>query len=63
VFRFSKGQQWLNAQRTLSAEVVETSDDGREGTVEIRDYSDVLLTIWAGKAALFQQSGAWMPVG
>lgn len=59
MIRFSYGQLWLNTDRTLLAEVVETADEGHEGVLEITDRQDIVVERWAGNAALFQHVGAW----
>jgi hypothetical protein len=60
--RFSVGQKWNNKDAVYGpffGEVIETSDEGRRGTVAITDDQGNVLDTYSGTAAVFQTSGAW----
>ena len=60
--RFSVGQKWINEatlQNRFFGEVIETSAQGRRGTVVITDAQGNVLDTYSGSAAAFQASGEW----
>ena len=60
--RFSVGQQWVNKDPihgSFFGEVIETSSQGRLGTVVISDHQDNVLDTYCWSAAAFQASGEW----
>jgi hypothetical protein len=59
---FSFGQKWVNEDAMYGrffGEVIETSDQGRRGTVVITDDQGNVLDTYSGSAATFQASGEW----
>ena len=60
--RFSVGQKWGNQHPKYGrflGEVIETSAQGRWGTVVITDDKGNVLDTYIGTAAAFQASGEW----
>jgi hypothetical protein len=60
--RFSVGEKWISEDvmcGRLLADVIETSDDGRRGTVVITDSRGNVLDTFSGAAAKFQTAGEW----
>jgi hypothetical protein len=60
--RFSVGQKWVSEDAIYGrffGEVIETSDQGRRGTVVITDDQGNVLNTYSGSAATFQASGEW----
>ena len=60
--RFVIGQKWVNEDAMYGrffGEVIETSDQGRRGTVVITDGQGNVLDTYNGSAATFQASGDW----
>ena len=60
--RFSVGQKWGNEDAMhgrFFGEVIETSAQGRSGTVVITDDRGNVLDTYIGTAAAFQASGEW----
>jgi hypothetical protein len=60
--RFSVGQKWINDNTMYGSffgEVIETSAQGRWGTVVITDDQGNVLDTYIGTAAAFQDSGEW----
>jgi hypothetical protein len=60
--RFSVGQKWVNEDAMYGrflGEVIETSAQGRWGTVMITDDQGNLLDTYIGTAEAFQASGEW----
>jgi len=56
------GQKWVNKDPiygTFFGEVIETSAQGRRGTVVITDDRGNVLDTFSGSAAAFQASGEW----
>ena len=62
MMRFSVGQKWMNEADlygTFFGEVIETSAQGRRGTVVITDDQGNVLDTYCGSAAAFPASGEW----
>jgi hypothetical protein len=60
--RFSVGQKWVNQHPKYGrflGEVIETSAQGRWGTVVITDDQGNVLDTYIGTAEAFQASGEW----
>jgi hypothetical protein len=60
--QFSVSQKWNNKEAIYGpffGEVIETSDQGRRGTVVITDDQGNVLDTYCGSAAAFQASGGW----
>ena len=60
--RFSVGQNWVNKDTRdgrFFSEVMETSNQGRRGTVVITDDQGNVVDAFSGTAAAFQGSGEW----
>jgi len=60
--RFAVGQKWVSEDAgygRFNAEVVETSNQGRRGTVVITDTQGNVLDIFSGTVSSFQASGKW----
>ena len=60
--RFAVGQKWVNEDARygkFNAEVIETANQGRRGTVVITDTQGNVLDIFSGTASSFQASGEW----
>jgi hypothetical protein len=60
--RFSISQKWINEAALCGrffGEVIETSAQGRRGTVVITDDERNVLDTYCGSAAAFQDSGEW----
>ena len=63
--RFAVGQKWVNEHATYGrflGEVIETSAQGRWGTVVITDDQGNVLDTYVGTAEAFQASGEWQLV-
>jgi hypothetical protein len=63
--QFSIGQKWVNEHPMygrFSGEVIETSAQGRRGTVVITDDQGNVLDTYIGTAEAFQASGDWQLV-
>ena len=61
--QFSVGQKWVNEHPgRFSGEVIETSAQGRRGTVVITDDQGNVLDTYIGTAEAFQASGDWQLV-
>jgi hypothetical protein len=63
--RFSVGQKWLNKDAMYGrffAEVTETSDQGRRGTVVITDGRGNVLDTYNDSASTFLAAGKWQLV-
>ena len=63
--RFAVGQKWVNEDATYGrflGEVIETSTQGRWGTVVITDDQGNVLDTYVGTAEAFQASGEWQVV-
>ena len=60
--RFSVRQKWVNQHPKYGrflGEVIETSAQGRRGTVVITDDQGNVLDTYIGTAEAFQASGEW----
>jgi hypothetical protein len=60
--RFSVGQKWKNKDAVYGpffGEVIETSDEGRWGTVVVTDGQGIMLDTYSGNAVTFQASAEW----
>jgi hypothetical protein len=60
--RFAVGQKWVNEDARygkFNAEVIETANQGRRGTVVITDTQGNVLDIFSVTASRFQDSGEW----
>jgi hypothetical protein len=60
--RFSVGQKWINEATlygTVLGEVIEITNQGRQGTVVITDDRGNVLDTFSGSAVTFQASGEW----
>ena len=60
--RLSVGQKWKTKDAVYGpffGEVIETSDEGRWGTVVVTDHQGIVLDTYRGSAATFQVSREW----
>jgi hypothetical protein len=60
--QFAVGQKWVSEDAgygSVNAEVIETSNQGRRGTVVITDDQGNVLDIFSRTAPSFQASGEW----
>jgi hypothetical protein len=63
VMRFFVGQKWVTKDGKLYGVVIEISDDGRRGVVEITDQKGEVVDRYTGTVAGLQAPGHWQIAG